>query len=128
MSQVPVAMFNANLTKVTVMINNGAPFTIGPTSAAARFRPQVPAVAPVFVFGPATVGKIGIGPNCIAITPSEWATPQFFAFAIPGEMPLSSLQIYIFWNKGSCQAYFFNSGQFICQSSGQLGSCMSTGD
>jgi hypothetical protein len=123
-------MFNTNTTQVTVIVNNGSPFTIGPTSAASKFRPQVPAVAPVFVFGPATVGTIGIGPNCIAITPSQWPTPQFFPFTIPGGMPISSLQIYIFWNgdTGGCQAYFFNSGQFIGQCSGQLGSCMSTTD
>jgi hypothetical protein len=123
-------MFNANTVPVTVIVNNGSAFPIGPTSSASKFRPQVPAVAPVFVAGPATPGKIGIGPNCIAITPSGWTTPQFFPFTIPGTMPISSLQIYIFWNSdtGTCQAYFANSGQFFYQCSGQLGGCMSTGD
>jgi hypothetical protein len=132
MSQVTVAMFNANMMQVTVAVNNGSPFTIGPTSSASRFRPQVPAVAPVFVPGPATPGTIGIGPNCIAITPSNWTTPQFFLFTIPGAMPISSLQIYIYWNgegdTGSCQAYFLSSGQFFYQCSGQFSSCMSTED
>jgi hypothetical protein len=125
-------MFNANTVQVTVVINNGSPFVIGRTSAASRFRPQVPPVAPVFVFGPATVGKIGFGPNCIAITPSGWPTPQFFAFTIPEALPITSLQIYIYWNGtttegGSCQAYFANNGQLFFQCSGQLGSCMSPG-
>jgi hypothetical protein len=121
MSQVSVSIFNANTMQVTVIVNNGSPLIIGPTSSASEFRPEVPAVAPVFVTGPATPGTIGIGPNCIAITPSGWTTPQFFPFTIPEVMPISSLQIYIYWNDdtGTCQAYFASSGQFFYQCSGQ---------
>lgn len=126
MAQATVAMFNANTVKVTVIVNNGSAFTIGPTSSASKFRPQVPAVAPAFVPGPATPGTIGIGPNCIAITPSGWASPQFFPFTVPGTIQISSLQIYIFWNgdTGTCQAYFANGGQFFYQCSGQSAGCM----
>jgi len=121
MSQVTVSMFNANTVPVSVIVNNGAPFVIGPSSSASGSRPQVPAVAPVFVAGPAAPGTIGIGPNSIAITPAGWTTPQFFPFTIPEAMPINSLQIYIYWNDnaGTSQAYFANSGQFFYQCSGQ---------
>lgn len=121
MGQTTVAIFNANTVRVTVIVNNGAPFPIGPTSAAIRFRPQVPAVAPVFVAGPATPGTIGVGPNSIAITPSGWTTPHYFPFAVPGSMSVSSLQIYLYWNgdAGTCQAFFANGGQLFYQCRGQ---------
>jgi len=121
MSQVTVAMFNANPRAVTVSVNAGSAFTIGPTSSAISWRPVVPAVAPGFVAGPATPGKVGIGQNSIGITPSGWTEPQFFPFNVPGNVPITSLQIYIYWNQttGSCQALFANSGQVFYQSSGQ---------
>jgi hypothetical protein len=114
-------MFNANTMPVNVIVNNGSPFPIGPSSSSNEFRPQVPAVAPVFVAGPAAPGTFGIGPNRIAITPSGWTRPQFFSFSIPEAMPINSLQIYLYWNDdaGTSQAYFANSGRFFYQCSGQ---------
>jgi len=112
-------MFNANTFQVEVMVNGGAPFTIGPTSPAIRFRPQVPAVAPQFVNGPATPGVFGIGANNLSITPSGWTSPHIFSFGIPDSSPIISLQVYIFWNQdtGECQAYFTSSGQLLKQCS-----------
>ena len=124
---VPVTMFNANTVQVTVTVNNGSPFIIGPTSAAIRFRPQVPAVEPQFVQGPATPGTFGVGSNCISITPSGWPAPQFFQFSIPVTIQMQSLQVYIFWDSntptGSCWAFFLNNGQVFNQCIGQTTSC-----
>lgn len=122
MAQVTVAMFNANTVPVTVIVNNGSPLTIGPTSSAIKWRPQVPATAPGFVPGPATPGVIGIGPNSIAITPSGWTTPQLFGFSIPSSAVITSLQVYMYWNQdagGPCQALFANAGQIFFQCASQ---------
>jgi hypothetical protein len=124
---IAVAMFNANTVQVTVTVNNGMPFTIGPTSAAIRFRPQVPAVQPQFVQGPPTPGTFGIGSNRISITHSTWPAPQYFQCTIPLAIQMQSLQVYIFWNSdtptGSCWAIFLNNGQVFNQCSGQTPSC-----
>ena len=117
-------MFNANVVPVTVSLNNGSPFSIGATSAAIKFRPQVPAIAPVFVAGPATPGTIGAGSNTMSITPSGWTNPQAMPFEIPAFLQITSLQIYIFWNSqnsGVCIAFFANGGQLFSSTSQLVG-------
>lgn len=109
-------IFNASAVKISVSVNDGDFFSVNPADST-TWVPSNPATQPTFVNSiKPGIGQLGLGANTITIYPSTSgpASSVNFTLDIPVDVPVSSLQLYLFWKDAQNIAFAaLNGGQFI---------------
>lgn len=109
-----LVVFNASGSAIYVSFNNGG-FIEVPSVDTASWNPAQPATEPNFVNNTNPgAGQLGLGNNTLTIYPatSGPASSANFTLEVPVDVPVSAVQLYLFWKSATSVAWVaLNSGQ-----------------
>ncbi|MFZ1218243.1 MAG: hypothetical protein WAO00_03070 [Chthoniobacterales bacterium] len=111
---VTVNMFNADVLAINVNVNNSPNTFQIPAAATPSWMPGVPATNPAFNPAPPIAGILGIGTNCVVLTPVDAPSPFIAKIVLSNSVMWFSIQIYVFFlTYETCSWLVLNSGMQV---------------
>jgi hypothetical protein len=115
---VSIAIFNAGMQSVTVIVNNGPQTLIPGTSPAQNWQPQTqaPGTGPSYSPGYPAPNVLGnAGPNQVQVyVAGSPIGGRPFQFSLPNNFPIGSVQIYLFFSNERNTSWLVLADGAIC--------------
>ena len=92
---VSVNVFNPNQSAIQLSVNNGSQLNVPGASAAQNWQPQTNPSPISFQYGNPSPGTFGLGDNIVMVS-TAGREPTMLRVYVSQQMPISSLQLYIF--------------------------------